>query len=134
MKTNNSKDSERRLQDAMNRLLGGVARYCDGRLTKTNLAREAGVSQATLYRAKNILADWDKRVSETTPRNAQVSRLETELSKSRRRVRDLEQQNSRLRHQITAASTVIAELAARLEQSSQGDVIPLRKTSAEEVS
>ena|SRR5699024_6230597 len=128
MQTNNSKDSERRLQDAMNRLLGGDARYCDGRLTKTNLAREAGVSQATLYRAKNILAEWDQRVFETTPRNAQVSRLEAELSKCRKRIRDLERQNTDLRRQVTSAATVIAELSARVDQDVSGRVVPLRVT------
>lgn len=133
MKMNNSTDSQRRIQDAMNRLLGGEARYCDGRLTKTNLAREAGVSHATLYRAKNILAEWEQRVSETTPRNAQVSRLEAELSKSRKRIRDLERQNTDLRRRVTAATTVIAELAARLDQSPHGDVISFRRTPAEDV-
>src|SRR5699024_12232802 len=97
MKTNNSKDSQRRLQEAMNRLLEGKARNCDGKLTKTNLAREADVSQATLYRAKNILAEWNQRVSESTPRNAQVTRLESELTESRKRIRDLERQNTDLR-------------------------------------
>lgn len=110
----------------MDRLLNGKARHCDGKLTKTNLAREASVSQATMYRAKNLLAEWDEQVSDTTPRVAQVSRLETELSKSRKRARELEQQNVDLRRQITAAATVIAELIARVDQARTGSVVPLR--------
>lgn len=109
-------NTESKLREAMNRLLAGKPRNCDGKLTKANLAREAEVSQATMYRAKNILAEWDEQVSDSTPRNAQTSRLEAELSKSRKRVRDVEQQNAELRRQITAAATVIAELSARLDQ------------------
>lgn len=109
-------NTESKLREAMARLLVGKPRNCDGKLTKANLAREAEVSQATMYRAKNILAEWDGQVSDSTPRNAQASRLEAELSKSRKRVRDLEKQNAELRHQITAAATVIAELSARLDQ------------------
>jgi|SRR5690625_678498 len=118
--------SERKLREAMDRLLNGTARHCDGKLTKTNLAREARVSQATMYRAAGVLADWDEQVSDATPRSAQVARLETELSKSRKRVRHLEQQNVDLRRQITAAATVIAELSVRVDQDPTGRVVPLR--------
>lgn len=109
-------NTETKLREAMARLLVGKPQNCDGKLTKANLAREAKVSQATMYRAKNILAEWDSQVSDSTPRNAQVSRLEAELSRSKKRVRDLEQQNAELRRQVTAAATVIAELSARLDQ------------------
>lgn len=108
--------TESKLREAMARLLVGKPQNCDGKLTKANLAREAKVSQATMYRAKNILAEWDSQVFDSTPRNAQVSRLEAELSKNRRRVRDLEQHNTELRRQVTAAATVIAELSARLDR------------------
>lgn len=130
MKTNNSKDSQRRLQEAMNRLMEGKARNCAGKLTKTNLAREADVSQATLYRAKNILAEWTQRVSESTPRNAQVTRLESELTESRKRIRDLERQNTHLRRQVTFAATVIAELSVRVTEDTSGRVVPIRATGA----
>lgn len=109
-------NTEGKLREAMDRLLTGKPRNCDGKLTKANLAREAEVSQATMYRAKNILAEWDGQVSDSAPRNAQASRLEVELSKSRKRVRDLKKQNAELRHQVTAAATVIAELSARLDR------------------
>lgn len=127
--TDNSKNSERKLREAMDRLLDGKARHCDGKLTKTNLAREASVSQATMYRAKNLLAEWDDQVSDATPRNAQVSRLETELSKSRKRARGLEQQNADLRRRITAAVTVIAELTARVDQHKTASILSFRAVS-----
>lgn len=118
-------NTERKLRDAMNRLLTGKPRHCDGKLTKANLAREADVSQATMYRAKNILAEWDVHVSDSAPKNAQAARLETELSKTRKRVRDLDQKNAELRRKITAAATVIAELSARLDQPLDNPVTAL---------
>ncbi|BAV23122.1 hypothetical protein P9K31_08005 [Corynebacterium glutamicum] len=119
-------NTEGKLREAMDRLLTGKPRNCDGKLTKANLAREAEVSQATMYRAKNILAEWDGQVSDSTPRNAQASRLEAELAKSRKRARNLEQQNADLRRQVTAAATVIAELSARLEQPLSSSVTALK--------
>ena len=120
--------TETKLREAMARLLVGRPQNCDGKLTKANLAREAKVSQATMYRAKSILAEWDSQVSDSTPRNAQASRLEAELSKSRKRVRDLEQQNAELRRQVIAAATVIAELSARLDQPLTSPVVLMRST------
>lgn len=120
-----NQDTESKLRDAMARLLAGKPRHCDGKLTKANLAREAKVSQATLYRAQAILDEWNTKVSDSTPRNAQMSQLEHDLAASRKRVRDLEQSNTELRRQITAAATVIAELSARLHRPPVGTVAHL---------
>lgn len=121
----NSTGAEQKLRDAMTRLLAGKPRHCDGKLTKANLAREAGVSPATMFRAKKVLEEWDKHVTSSTPRNAQVSKLESELQASKKRARDLEQQNTVLRRQVTAAATVIAELSARLNQPLSNPVTSL---------
>lgn len=40
----------------MGRLLNGAAVNSDGRLTKSNLAKQAGVSRATMHRANALLA------------------------------------------------------------------------------
>jgi len=64
-------------------------------------------------------------VSDPAPKSAQAARLETELSKTRKRVRDLEQENAELRRKITAAATVIAELSARLDQPLDNPVTAL---------
>lgn len=45
-------DSEFKLRAAMERLLSGTAEHTDGRLIKENLYREAGVSRATMNRAR----------------------------------------------------------------------------------
>lgn len=50
--------TEHALRDAMEQLFAGRPAHTDGKLTKNNLWREAGVSRATMNRATNVLADW----------------------------------------------------------------------------
>lgn len=107
--------ADRKLRSAMARLLAGTARNCDGKLTKANLAREAQVSPATMYRAHEVLAEWDREVTAKSPRNSTAARLEAQLAESRAHNRKLEESNTELRRQLRAAATVIAELTARLE-------------------
>ena len=49
--TNVAPETEKKLRDAMERLLTGKPKRTDGRLTKNNLHLEAGVSRATMNRA-----------------------------------------------------------------------------------
>ncbi|MFF7234511.1 hypothetical protein [Streptomyces sioyaensis] len=51
--------TETALREAMAWLFAGKPTRTDGRLTKDNLATEACVSPATMFRAKTVLADWD---------------------------------------------------------------------------
>ncbi|CAL9650757.1 hypothetical protein SUDANB96_06650 [Streptomyces sp. enrichment culture] len=46
-----------RSANAMDRLLARKSQHSDGRLTKNNLALEAGISPATMFRATTVLAD-----------------------------------------------------------------------------
>lgn len=94
----------------MNRLLAGRPKFTDGRLTKANLGREAGVSPTTLHRAKSILRDGDAAVEQTrqpTPEQTQhrqaTDTLRTELNTKTRQV-------AQLRKRLEAAATVIATL------------------------
>ncbi|MFC5203799.1 hypothetical protein [Streptomyces kaempferi] len=66
--------SETKLRAAMSRLLAGQPQHTDGALTKENLAREAGVSHATVHRATDILAEWDARNPSPEQANAQRGR------------------------------------------------------------
>lgn len=52
-----SAETERLLRSALARLLARQPTVCDGRLTVTNLAREAGVARATANRAEVVLAE-----------------------------------------------------------------------------
>ncbi|MEY9877903.1 hypothetical protein ABH931_007427 [Streptacidiphilus sp. MAP12-33] len=63
--------TELALREAMDRLFAGAAQNTDGKLTENNLWREAGVSRATMNRAPEILAEWDRRVSESPPQARQ---------------------------------------------------------------
>src|SRR3954468_19620806 len=50
------------LRAAMERLLAGQALHTDGRLTVKNLAAEAAVPRATLYRSEaDLMAEYERR-------------------------------------------------------------------------
>ena len=99
--------TEKKLRDAMERLLAGKSKRTDGRLTKANLHIEAGVSRATMNRATEVIADWNASVgAEAAPRDAELVGLQA------------------------TAVTVIAELNAQLQASRGetpiGTVTPIR--------
>lgn len=119
--------AETKLQEAMNRLLAGQPRHTDGKLTKANLAREAQVSPATLYRTKSVIEAWNKRVTDTTPRNPEAEKLRGELAAKKARIRDLEGQTRKLKDDLTAAVTVIAELSVRLTAKEQSKVVSIER-------
>lgn len=123
--------AERKLRSAMLRLLAGTARNCDGKLTKANLAREAQVSPATMYRAHEVLAEWNRVVTSKAPRNSTAERLEAQLVESRARNRQLEKSNAELREQLRAAATVIAELTARLDDPLSNPMGVVREISGD---
>ncbi|MFF9638841.1 helix-turn-helix domain-containing protein [Streptomyces bacillaris] len=54
------------LTQAMDRLLTGEPQHSDGSLTVASLAREAGVSRATAYRATEALETFRQHVDERT--------------------------------------------------------------------
>lgn len=66
--------SREEIRAAMERLLNGDAQHTDGRLTKTNLAVEAGVGRATLYRQHDLMAEWARRVTESDIATRRVCR------------------------------------------------------------
>ncbi len=113
--TNVAPDTEKKLRDAMERLLAGKPNRTDGRLTKNNLHVEAGVSRATMNRALGVIADWDVAVSTgTTPRDAKIAELEETVAKLRQTIAKLRTHNADLERLNKAAATVIAELQAQL--------------------
>lgn len=106
--------TEQKLRAAMTRLLTGQTIRTDGRLTKTNLAHEAGVSRATMNRAATILAEWDTTVTNRQPRSKGFARLENEIRSLQTTIKTLRSDNAELRTRNQAAATVIAELHAQL--------------------
>lgn len=104
--------SEAKLSAAMARLLAGQPRHTDGALTKENLAREAGVSHATVHRATTVLAEWNthvpnpvRRTPNERARDDTITTLRTQLAQARRQARELQ-------GQLDALATVTAHLYA----------------------
>mgnify|MGYP000346569190 CR=1 FL=1 len=126
--------TEKKLRDAMQRLLAGHPKRTDGRLTKTNLHVEAGVSRATMNRAEGVIADWNTAVgTQIAPRDAQIIELQEAVSKLKQTVVTLRQRNTELERRNQAAATVIAELSAQLQAARgelpKGTVTPLKSRS-----
>jgi hypothetical protein len=81
-----SAKTEQALRDAMERLLSGQPQQTDGKITKNNLCREAGVSRATMNRAPEILTEWDARTA-TSPAGVLQHQRTTEVAELRRKLR-----------------------------------------------
>jgi hypothetical protein len=114
--------TEKKLRDAMQRLLTGQPKRTDGRLTKANLHAEAGVSRATMNRATPVIDDWNAAVAtEIAPQDRRVVKLEETVSELNRTVARLRQSNTELERRNQAAVTVIAELDAQA-RASRGDM------------
>ncbi len=105
-----SPKAEAALRAAANLLLSGQARCTDGALTKSNLHREAGVSRATMNRAADVLADWDRDVHASADRPQNDTGQSTLLERVSPDAAALKEEVRRLRHQLDGAATVIAAL------------------------
>lgn len=122
--------TEKKLRDAMQRLLAGKSKRTDGRLTKANLHIEAGVSRATMNRATSVLADWDAATgTQSAPRDAEVIELQATVTGLKQMIAKLRRNNTDLERKNQAAVTVIAELHAQLSAARgaepRGTVTPL---------
>ncbi|MGP4089203.1 hypothetical protein [Streptomyces sp. KR55] len=122
--------TESALRDAMERLFAGRPTRTDGKLTKNNLWREAGVSRATMNRATNVLADWDHHIGHS-PARLQDRKQAEAITALRQQLRESRKHRDRLQDQVDAAATVIAALyaenAALREQivNQSATVVPL---------
>jgi hypothetical protein len=79
------------LTEAMDRLLDGEPQHSDGNLTVASLAREAGISRATAYRANDVLELFRQRVDERssgpdvpTALRERIQELQGQLREARR--------------------------------------------------
>ncbi|WP_030246333.1 hypothetical protein [Streptomyces sp. NRRL S-350] len=105
-----SRATEAKLRAAMARLLEGRAERTNGALTKENLAREAGVSHATVHRADTVLADWHARVDRPLLRTPGEMRRDEEITELRRQLRESKQNVTLLQNKLDALATVTANL------------------------
>lgn len=128
--------TEKALREAMKRLLDGNPRHTDGRLSKANLGREAGVSHATLFRAKAILTEWDDAVTTLGTRTHQTAKHSDETNSLRTNLFKKTDECAELRRRLEAAATVIATLhhentALRQQLDRKGTVVPLHAPAAD---
>ncbi|MFB6877875.1 hypothetical protein [Streptomyces sp. NPDC056323] len=99
-----------KLQEAMQRLLADEPIRTDGALTKENLAREAGVSHATVHRAENNLAEWHAEVPRQVLRTPGEVRRDEDIDDLRRQLREAKQKITELNGKLDALATVTANL------------------------
>ncbi|MFD7337808.1 hypothetical protein ACFV98_17615 [Streptomyces violascens] len=132
-----SAKTEQALREAMERLFAGKPELTDGKLTKNNLCREAGVSRATMNRASSLMAEWDGRVA-ASPAALRQQRRDAELTELRGKLRRSREECRNLQEHVDAAATVImtllAENSALREQAANHSAavvpLPLGRSSA----
>jgi hypothetical protein len=102
--------TETKLRAAMQRLLDGTSRHTGGALTKENLAREAGVSHATVHRAETILAEWNTHAGRPAARTTPGFPADDPVTQLRAALRDANQKITILNGKLDALATVTANL------------------------
>ncbi|WP_433194467.1 hypothetical protein ACQP1G_37815 [Nocardia sp. CA-107356] len=102
--------TEKKLREAMARLLAGEPLHSDGALSKENLAREAQLSHATVHRAEEVLAEWDARVARPVVRTPGEVRRDETITDLRRRLREATTRATELQGKLDALATVTANL------------------------
>lgn len=133
--------AETALRQAMERLLAGRPTLTDGRLTVTNLAREAGLSRASAYRAAAIVQAFRDHIRQPaardmtpTARQDRIAALEAERAALQRQARDdqraLRATVHAMAQRIQALTLLVQEQERRIaglhdELSRSGVVVPL---------
>jgi predicted nucleic acid-binding Zn-ribbon protein len=124
--------TEKKLREAMRRLLAGDPIHTNGALNKENLAREAGVSHATVHRAETILAEWEARVSKPSTkspgeelRDERIADLKLRLSKANQAVTELQDKLDALASVTANLYYENQQLRSDLAKSQRGKVVAL---------
>lgn len=108
--------TEQALRSALERLASGAAQQCDGELTVSNLAREAGVSRATANRASEVVAELHRRRSAPPVEGAEGDRRAETL---RERIRHLEGELTSAKRAARAEDSELRRRTALLAQQVQ---------------
>ncbi|MFI7086556.1 hypothetical protein ACIBUR_23535 [Streptomyces anulatus] len=129
------------LEAAANRLLATTPLRSDGSLTVASLAREAGVSRATAYRAAEIVEDFRRRIDERgngpdipTTLRERIRELTGELREARRarneEITDLRRPVETLAQQVQGLTLENHSLRAQLHRR-HGTVTALSTSGSE---
>ncbi|MER6406069.1 hypothetical protein ABZ918_03355 [Streptomyces viridosporus] len=113
--------TEQVLRDAMEQLLSGRPQHTDGKLTKNNLCREAGVSRVTMHRAAKILTEWDARTATSSAGGTPAQHAAALVEFFRKPCRSREGSRA-LQEQVDAAATVIMTLLSENRSLRSGQV------------
>jgi hypothetical protein len=123
--------TEGKLRAAMQRLLDGVPLRTDGAVTKENLAREADVSHASVYRAETVLAEWDAKVVLPIVRSVGEVRRDETIAELQAKLRTANRRITELNGKLDALASVTANLyhenrilRSRLHQRSDIAALP----------
>lgn len=119
--------AENALREAMARLIAGKPQTTDGKLTKENLYREAGVSRATMNRADEVMAEWDAYVAQHGRRTKGESQRDAEIAELTRKLKAKTAQCTELNRRLDAAATVIAVPPPRQRSPARTDRRPCRR-------
>ena len=111
-----SPTTEQALRSALDRLASGTYQHCDGELTVSNLAREAGVSRATANRAAEVVAELHRRRSSPPVESAEGSQRAQTL---RERIRHLEAELATAKRSARVEDGELRRRAALLAQQVQ---------------
>ncbi|MFB0627600.1 hypothetical protein [Streptomyces sp. AB3(2024)] len=123
------------LIEAMDRLLAVDPQHSDGSLTVASLAREAGISRATAYRANDVVELFRQRVGERSSGpdvpatlRERIQELQGQLREARRarheEITDLRQSVDTLAQQVQALTLDNERLRAGLARQGALSVLP----------
>lgn len=111
-----SAETEKKLREAMRRLLDGDPIRTNGALNKENLAREAGVSHATVHRAEDIVAEWEARVSKPSTKTAGEERRDEQIAALKLDLTKANHKATELQDKLDALASVTANLYRENQQ------------------
>lgn len=104
-------NTEKKLVDALDRLVTGKPKHTDGGLTQKNLCTEAGVSRTTLNRYKDILEEFNRAKKTGVTEESKEHPVSIQEKN-----KDLIEENSRLRKKNKKLKEYYEEELAKARQ------------------
>ena len=104
-----SRASEHKLRAAMDRLCDGTSARTDGRLTVSNLAKEAGVSRATVNRAQAVLTEFHNRTIALQETPEKLPGLRDQNRELERRLTQMTAEKNQVIAGLQATVTLLAQ-------------------------